>query len=203
MIFVRIFFVLSHFWDEISRSENALGWIRQRSGRTKPLIVWLLRANRIDKNDKYQVRAKPSFYGFCVPYSPPALWGPRRSLLKIWPGIKVYGNSHRSDMLLGFNNHKTVIAHYISLLRSRVIWWMIQLVPSLKYNRSIDSAINLALVNIQKQEQRQQGHASHIHIWQCSFRNIDIVTLRSSPKGCLGSFGAYSKSDYLVDTAKY
>ena len=43
---------------------------------------------------------------------------------------------------------------------------MIQLVPSLKYNRSIDSAINLDLVNIQKQEQRQQGHASHILMGQ-------------------------------------
>ena len=41
---------------------------------------------------------------------------------------------------------------------------MIQLVPSLKYNRSIDSAVNLALVNIQKQEERQQGHTSHIHM---------------------------------------
>ena len=78
---------------------------------------------------------------------------------------------------------------------------MIQLVPSLKYNRSIDSAINLALVNIQKQEERQQGHASHIHMAMPN--SLHKIDSQDVPKGCPGSLGACSKSDYLVDTDKY
>ena len=76
---------------------------------------------------------------------------------------------------------------------------MIQLVPSLKYNRSIDSAVNLALINIQKKEQRQQRHASHIHMAMPNYlRNIDS---QGVPKGCPGSLGAFRRA--LVDTAKY
>lgn len=44
------------------------------------------------------------------------------SLLKIWPVIKVYGPLHDLDMILGFNNHKTVqlrdFAHHLSVVGS-------------------------------------------------------------------------------------
>ena len=47
------------------------------------------------------------------------------SLLKIWPVIKVYGPLHDLDMILGFNNHKTVqlgdFAHYVSFVRFKEV----------------------------------------------------------------------------------
>ena len=129
----------------------------------------------------------PHFMASACPTPRPHYGGPGRSLLKIWPGIKVYGNSHRPDMLLGFNNHKTVIAHYISLFRSRVIWWMIQLVPSLKYNRSIDSAVNLALVNIQNRNGVNKDILL-VSIWQCQTLSITL-TLRTTLKDVRGLWG--------------
>ena len=98
------------------------GWVEYRSH----LILWL---QALPPHYPALPSAIPCSH-FMAPACPttrpmgPAPGAYDGSLLKIWPVIKVYGPLHDLDMILGFNNHKTVqlryFAHYVSLVGSKV-----------------------------------------------------------------------------------